>query len=322
MHINDFENIVIDELTQERLRQSRVIAQQTDTIGKLHRALSQFTDRDYRRFTPVDSVNVSETFLVDDVLSGARDDEVQTDLIMPGFSDIAALFEEHKKLQTHAKATEIALQAERAKARRVMQACARVVRTGSISSPALAKWISFGLDEFSQLDRSRIMSYDDGNSGLPVHSSIRSPSSARVHGSLSEGHSPIAGLDLDMVYGNFHPNDYSRTELEETFAMSPRDLVDPNPLLVDRFEMSPPPDKELLVGHWWTGFSLVHLSNSNEVIKGTYGLHGIQLDLEPTGEVHATMGSGLKMDGVFDFGAKKIKWTNGQLWTKEEASYG
>ncbi len=72
MHINDFENIVIDELTQERLRQSRVIAQQTDTIGKLHRALSQFTDRDYRRFTPVDSVNVSETFLVDDVLSGRK----------------------------------------------------------------------------------------------------------------------------------------------------------------------------------------------------------------------------------------------------------
>lgn len=329
--INDFESSVIDEITQDRLRQSRVIAQQMETIGKLHRALSQFSDRDYRRtsFSGHDTFNMTDSFVSDDVLPVTHDQEVQTDLTIPESVNLGSIIADHKKLQSQAVASERALQSERAKAHRVLQACARVARTGSVSSPALAKWISLGLDEFSQIDRSRVMSTDDGILGIPVRRALAfstaqssvtvSPASSQIRTTLSEGHSPTGGLDLDIIYGNFHPND-SHAVLEETFTLSPRG-GDRAEVSVNRFAMSPPPDAQILAGDWWTGFCLVHLDIPNTVAKGRYGLHGIELSLEEN-IVHAKIGAGLSMDGIFDFEGKKIIWGNGQVWVKERASYG
>lgn len=285
IQINEYESSVIDEITLERLRQSRIIAQQLETIGKLHRALAKFTDRDTRRISfGNESYTANEpSIMEDELLHHTADVGCQTDITMSHDIDLSGR-----------------------------------TRVEWISSP----------HEFSVLESSsRVMSFDDGVvprrkvAYTTTHSSATTtPSSTGVslpRQALSEGDSPLAGLDIEMMYGSFLPNSGAPpTVHEEVDPLSPRTIAryrmesfdEPN----DIFKLSD------LTGNWWTGFSLVHLdepTNWSSCLRGRYGLRGIEVRMKGSGVGMSGLPGGLELDGEFE--NNQLRWTNGQVWTKE-----
>ena len=255
INITEFENRVIDELNQERLRQSRIIARQHDTIGKLNRALEQLTERDSRRasfFHSTSSFRLPPTSPSPDI--GFADAVVQTDITIDdeiyNADDIRRMMNvisaENRKLVSQNREVDQALYQEREKTKRILAVCTKIScgsptdsDRGGLTSPTLAKWISLGSDDFTYSIRSRVGTADDAILQLPTpfHKTNRHRRSCVSHGSpyssspctpfpdespkkaLSEGDSPHAGVDLDIMYGSFEP---SSSMPKEAVALTPR----------------------------------------------------------------------------------------------------
>ena len=253
INITEFENRVIDELNEERLRQSRIIARQHDTIGKLNRALEQLSERDSRRssfFHSSSSFRLPPTSPPPD--TGFNDASVQTDITIGDEiynADemrrmLGVISAENRKLVSQNRVVDHALHQEREKTKRILAVCTKISCTsptdsdrGGLTSPTLAKWISLGLDDFTYSIRSRVGTADDAFLQLPSpfgsqhhrrscvsHGSPYSPSPASTpyespKKALSEGDSPHAGVDLDIMYGSFEP--FSSMP-KEAVALTPR----------------------------------------------------------------------------------------------------
>jgi hypothetical protein len=252
INVTDFENRIIDELNQERLRQSRIIARQHETIGKLNRALEQWTERDSRRGSFFHS---SSSFKLPPISPppdlGFIDASAQTDITIGDEiynaeemrRMMGVISAENRKLLSQNREVDQALYHEREKTKRMLAVCTKISCTspteserGGLTSPILAKWISLGLDDFSYSIRSRVGTVDEAYLRLPSpmgYSNIRR--SCMSHGSpfgspshtpdsspkkaLSEGDSPNEGVDLDIMYGSFEP---STMMPKEAVALTPR----------------------------------------------------------------------------------------------------
>ena len=256
INITEFENRVIDELNQERLRQSRIIARQHDTIGKLNRALEQLTERDSRRasfFHSTSSFRLPPTSPSPDI--GFADAGVQTDITIDdeiyNAEDMRRMMNvisaENRKLLSQNREVDQALHHEKEKTKRILAVCTKISCSsptdsdrGGLTSPTLAKWISLGLDDFSYSLRSRVGTADDAamlHLPTPFHRTDPHRRSCVSHGSpyssspntpfpddspkkaLSEGDSPHGGVDLDMMYGSFEP---PSSMPKEAVALTPR----------------------------------------------------------------------------------------------------
>lgn len=197
----DFESDLVDELQQERLRQSRIIANQLDVIGKLRHALEMMmSDRSSRVSNA--STSIGERHIRHerrDSCSQTACDEADSELVKKALS---YLYVENRELLHRHKESEQALRSEREKSKRILKVCSRMSsgKGCSISSPALAKWVSLGLEELEVPHRNRTETFDD--SVLPRFWGCEEGSSTtRSRSAFSEGNSPRAGFDLDMVYG-------------------------------------------------------------------------------------------------------------------------
>jgi len=224
----EFECEIIEELNQERLRQSRIIARQHDTIGKLNRALEQLMHRDSRRLSFTSSAaNKSPTHSLSPIPDlGFCDAGVQTDVtIGDDISNpedlkriLGMVTAENRKLLAMNRSVDRELYKERERAKRIIAVCTRIstsdVSPPGLTSPTLAKWISLGLEDSKYTGRGRVGSADDLDLDLPSErrnrrrhrsSSYSSTNDSPKRAFLSEGNSPIKGVDLDMMYGSFEP---------------------------------------------------------------------------------------------------------------------
>lgn len=217
----DPESPLVEELQHERLRQSRIIARQLDTIGKLKRALDLvMLERSGRRgsLTPrtlsipdliiPPDVDFTDIGLQTDTVSNrSRSQDADYDQVKRALGYLA---EENLRLTRDRQESEQALLVEKAKAKRILTVCTRISSSpgqSGISPPALAKWVSMGLEDASFPVRERTETFDDGqyrrsarNSMVPMDH--LGSTTTRSRSALSEGDSPVDGLDLDMIYGS------------------------------------------------------------------------------------------------------------------------
>ena len=322
--VTDFESRVIEDLNLERFQQSKTIAQQLDTIGKLKAALGQMVDRTTRRRSlpqgPAYGVPISPS-----------DEEpttvcVQTDAVSNGdLSTVAELHQriclvnaENRRLQVHARTADSALKSERAKARRIIEACARIASPHGpvgLSSPALAKWVSMGLEDTIFTTRTRTETFDD--SALPRVRrlpllQLGSLRMARSRDALSEGDSPVAGLDLDMVYGSF----------EAVGVLTPSDAVAMTPRSSsDYLRSSDPIRLTRLAGTYWTGSTTGVLRFDRENPLCLTGLwesgtdQFVELVSKGEGVVMRFLKTGDTLDGLIE--GENLVWaTGGLVWEK------
>jgi hypothetical protein len=265
----DIDSPIIEELQQERLRQSRIIARQLDTIGKLKRALDMIVmDRSGRRGSWIaPSISIPDVIIPAEI--EYSDFSLQTDPPVPAKASdadndqvrkaLGYLAEENLKLSKLQRDSEEVLKAEREKTKRILTVCSRISSSpdSGISSPALAKWVSLGLEESVFPARPRTETIDDSivcrTAKFPLQQNDQTGSSTtRSRSALSEGDSPVAGLDLDMIYGtNYEGNSHH-----------PQDAVP----LTPRVSQSEDTMKILisnLAGSYWTGDEVMSLSISS-----------------------------------------------------------
>ena len=236
---------MIDELNQERLRQSRIIARQLDTIGRLNRALEQLMHRDSRRLSfSYISASKSPSHSISPMPDlGFEDVGVQTDITIDDEISnpdelkriLGMVTAENRKLVAQNRSVDKELFLEKERAKRILAVCTRISTSaspggdgsGGLPSPTLAKWISLGLDDATYTGRGRVGSADDLCLDLPSQRHFRRNRSNSYSSTadspqrviLSEGNSPIKGVDLDMMYGSFEPV----TDMpQEAVALTPR----------------------------------------------------------------------------------------------------
>lgn len=314
----DIDSPVVDELQKERLRQSRVIARQLDTIGKLKRALDMIiADRSSRRSSvaylpPIPDVDVPPEIDFCDIglqteNSGRRGTDLDPDDVRYALSYLNT---ENQKLQEKHGAAEAALRTEREKAKRILTVCTRISSApdSGISSPALAKWVSLGLEEAGYPPRQRTETFDDSILNQVCRFPVRidrASASTRSRSALSEGDSPVAGLDLDMVYG-------SSCELMQilpdgAMPMTPR----ANNSFSSRFSWVTE-----VSGPYWSGSAVVVVtpSSKNSVVCIAHnqrvtisGAHAFALSatFEPSG-----------MRDCLRFFDQRLHWSSGESWER------
>ena len=332
--VTEFESAIIQELNQERLNQSRTIAKQLDTIGKLKEALGQMTERTFHRPYQISTCIIPEPTSISP--TGLCSTAVQ--------SNTHVLLEnENRRLVAELALANSALSRERAKSSRIATVFSRLaspLADNVLSSPDIAKWVVMGLEDSNFFsNRARTGTFDD--SFVP---SIRRPGSCvsditftSRRRALSEGNTPVAGLDLDMMYGSFggegpdvcglsmSPRHSIRMQNAADvcgFSLSPRHSIrmqndskywDGEVVRLDNLPGSEQvfPD-ESLVGTWWTGFGWLELELFSDSVGGRWGHHfihvystaGFRIIAHITGEVYM----------VGTRGENRIVWGNGQRW--------
>lgn len=254
----DFESKVIQELQEERLRQSRIIANQMDTIGKLRHALDQMmVDRSSRRTSISHSPSLPFVSVPDS--SGGSMVEC-TSCESPGRrnSHSVDLESVHKAIS--------ALDTNRfygGTPREGLQRPHRIqpVPESGLSSPALAKWASMGFDEGGYTNRPRTETFDDVNicfSRMPL-SVLNGSMTTRSRSALSEGDSPVAGLDLDMVYGSAFETANAACLPKNAFPLTPKAMNQPAIILSE------------VAGAYWTGSEVICLGTSRNYPDTLFG---------------------------------------------------
>ena len=258
----DLDSPVIEELQQERLRQSRIIARQLDTIGKLKRALDLVMgERSSRRgslslpMLALPDLNIPDIEFSDVGLqtepsqNRTRSQDADYDQIKRALGYLA---EENLRLSHQRNATEEALLAEKEKAKRILTVCTRISSSpggnSGISSPALAKWVSLGLEDTVFPSRDRTETFDDGFFHKSAPGAVAESSTTRSRSALSEGDTPVAGLDLDMVYGNAFDHSGASNFHPDAFPMTPKASFRKHEV------------QRSLCGTYWNGQSSVSLS--------------------------------------------------------------
>ena len=296
----DFESKIVEELQQERLAQSRIIAQQLDAIGRLKHALEMMMgERSSRKscmmmgfIEQAEKRNFVDA-CVQTALEGPEDEDIRRAL---GY-----LLSENMQLSLRHREAEAALRDERQKSRRVLTVCLRVASSNycKISSTALAKWVSLGLDDGKFATRHRTETFDD--IFLPRRN-LNESSLSRARSAYSEGDSPRAGLDLDMVYGiNF-----------ESASVVPLNSVPLSPREAER-------DADCdLEGIYWTGVSVGIMRMTPEGYLECSKLRG--------GHVHATVNNELTVmsddetiGGYFDSARGSVLWEDQSEWRRMDA---
>ena len=309
----DFESKLVEELQQERLRQSRIIANQLDVIGKLRHALERMMcDRSSRMST-------IQLFSMEKRPSVFRQDAyVQTSYSGPDEEAIknalSFLYAENQELYIRQKESEDALRTEREKTKRVLRVCSRIstARSSAISSPAFAKWVSLGLEEATVSTRNRTESFDDSLLLKLPRLYGEDSCTTRSRSAFSEGDSPKAGFDLDMVYGmNF----------ETPSALVPHDAVPMTPRAGS--VMSPLDADEVcrLEGLYWTGDSVGWIQRVSAGYLECSLLEGgciIPQEVTDTGITFLTSANERTMRGVYCKEKKKISWDNWIEWKRME----
>ena len=251
---------IVEELQQERLQQSRIIARQLDTIGKLKRALDMvMLDRSGRRGSwspPV--LNIPDVLLHHDVeyidvgvqtdssSTRSRSQDADYDQVRRA---LGLLAEENLRLARDRHESEEALMAQKARTNRILTVCTRISSSpghAGISSPALAKWVSMGLEEVEFPIRDRTETFDDACLHRPARDNGGS-TTTRSRSALSEGDAPVDGLDLDMIYGSsFEVTDFN-SHHPDAFPLTPK--------------ASHKDEIGQLAGSYWTGEEMIFFKN-------------------------------------------------------------
>ena len=319
----EFESQIIEELQQERLRQSRIIARQLDTIGKLKQALDQLiSERSSRRssvchsqvqplgFFPPETDQCDAETQTYGSATATSDHEDDIDEIRTALTRVNA---ENQRLQSRTNIADYALRAEKAKTQRILNVCTRISSApeSGISSPALAKWVALGLEDGVFSDRQRTETFDDTAAlrlaWLPAKS-LDSSLFTRSRSALSEGDSPVAGLDLDMIYGSF-----------DAPSSVPRDAVPMTPKAGD--ENSDPDFLRQAAGSYWTGS---HVAVLRVNPSKTYMLIGDWSDGQPIAVAGhppraltaVFQSNGRRIDGSIDKNRRSIRWESGDIWER------
>lgn len=306
----DTDSALVEELQQERLRQSRIIARQLDTIGKLKRALDMvMIEKSSRRSSVaggpvrVPDINIPPDIeladagqLADANTMRTRTEDVDYDQVRRALGYLA---EENIRLSRERQDSEEALKAEREKAKRILTVCTRITSSpdSGISSPALAKWVSLGLEESVFPPRPRTETIDDS----VVCRSLRFPegpggsSTTRSRSALSEGDSPVAGLDLDMIYGSSFEA-HSHAHPDDAVPLTPKASGQSN----RRYYA------HTLGGAYWTGNEVVFLQAVNEsTLEGL----SVSITLNASFPVFQSReGSSGRVLG------SSLKWESGEQW--------
>ena len=306
----DTDSVLVEELQQERLRQSRIIARQLDTIGKLKRALDMvMIEKSSRRSSvtggpvripdvniPADIDLVDAGQLADSNPVRTRAEDVDYDQVRRALGYLA---EENIRLSRERQDSEEALRAEREKAKRILTVCTRITSSpdSGISSPALAKWVSLGLEESIFPPRPRTETIDDS----VVCRSLRFPegpggsSTTRSRSALSEGDSPVAGLDLDMIYGSsFEP--HSHAHPDDAVPLTPKASNQSN-----RCNHA-----YALGGAYWTGSEVIFLQSVNEA---TLEGQNVSITMNSSFPFFQSQdGSSGQVIG------SRLKWDSGEQW--------
>jgi hypothetical protein len=312
----EFENHVIHDLQEERLRQSRIIARQLDTIGRLNRALDQMRDRSFRR-------PFSDSIIINSPSSNSpfhEDASTQTDgLWLPTPSDTSAVRvalirvnQVNEEYRERNECLEMELDTERGRIRRILTVCDRLMAaTVPMSASSLARWIILGLEGFTSPSRERTNTYsgfcrDDASiqsTPLPMYRSP--PLEIRDRDALSEGESPVDGFDLDIIFGSFEPNSMMA---RGSTPLSPRAAEAGDPVLL-----------RALAGTYWTGAQTALLRFSpGTPLEGLWGDQPVTV----TGSDNCVMvifkSTNRSVEGVYFPETRTLRWLSGQVWSRVE----
>jgi hypothetical protein len=302
----DFESKVIHELQEERLRQSRIIANQMDTIGKLRHALDQMMVDRSSRTTSI-SHSPMLPFLSVPYSSGGSM-VWSTSCESPGRRNRHSVDSESVRKAISALETNRFDNGTPREGLQMPHGIQAVPESG-LSLPALAKWVSMGFDEGGYSNRPRTETFDDVNIGIsrmPL-SVLNGSNTTRSRSALSEGDSPVAGLDLDMVYGSAFETATAACLPKNAFPLTPKATNQPAIILSE------------VAGAYWTGTEVICLGtlrNYPETLFGETCAGDKCVSVRVSGKSLvanlAMQGIPRNVDGIFS--GDSICWVTGEKW--------